>query len=77
MITKQTGARNTAQWVGPLPRICQLCGTDFRRYFVDARVPGETAWAIMCLACFDKRKAQLGLGLGQMYEMTEGRKIAG
>jgi len=61
-------------WMGEIPSKCQLSGKQIATEFVDGRVPGRTAWAIMDRSFFLSNGGTLGLGCGQLYrKMTDGR----
>ncbi len=51
---------------------CDICTADTEpgkvEYFVDGKVKGVSAWALMCPVCFERFGVGLGLGLGQKYD---------
>jgi hypothetical protein len=66
-------------WTGPLDKACQLTGKPFRGVMYDAKLPGY-GWGNYCEAAFLKYGGQLGMGLGQKYQLqSDGKwlKVAG
>lgn len=60
------------------PQQCQLCGRKFEDGY--SYIDGKTAmgsWADMCGDCHKQFGCGLGVGKGQEYDWTSGKKIAG
>lgn len=58
---------NNKLWLGTPPGICDLCGRDISKTFVD----GATqlgVWALMCMTCHTNHGNGLGTGKGQKYQ---------
>lgn len=58
------------QWLGEVPRVCQICGKPIRNDFVD----GKTAngqWAIMHQSCHRLHGVGLGIGKGQLFRRLD------
>lgn len=66
-------------WLGPVPKVCDLCAEPLVEVFYDAQVRGR--WGCFCQLCQDQLQRPLGPGKGQRYEYdpTSGRwpKTAG
>ena len=60
------------------PESCQLCGKKFEDGY--SFVDGKTVmgpWTNMCVGCHKDFGVGLGIGRGQEYDWTSGKKIAG
>ena len=65
------------EWLSPVDS-CDLCEVKLedQRQMVDGEVIGDGGrWALMCPKCYTLRGVGLGLGLGQLYRLEEGRWI--
>jgi hypothetical protein len=67
------GRRRKLYWRGEIER-CDLCGHDFEndQYMVDA-ITTHGLGANMCAGCFEKQKAEIGWGTGQLYQKERRR----
>lgn len=80
------------QWLGPLPKQCQICLGSLTSATVLARDPSDNMisvaafvdgatrlgpWAVMCLDCHPHIGRGLGTGRGQMYRADNGEKLDG
>lgn len=65
-------------WSSPAPQQCDLCKKPITNVFVDGRTQ-YGPWACMCETCHGEQGGMLGTGLGQKFQLTEGRyqKVAG
>jgi len=65
-------------WCSPPPKQCDICQKAITDVFVDGRTQFGP-WACMCESCHQEQGGMLGGGLGQKYQLTEGkfRKVAG
>ena len=53
--------------------VCDMCGKPIKGkapWFVDGKLKGYSAWALMCPECYEKYGTGLGCGLGQKYDGT-------
>ena len=71
------------KWLGKADT-CDICKVQLkqlqariRQWFVDGRVVGGSAWALMCPTCFDTYGVGLGTGKGQKYDFETKEKIEG
>lgn len=70
-------------WSSPSPEQCDLCRQPIKEVFVDGRTQllstKDGPWACMCTKCHSEQGGMLGTGLGQKYQLAEGkyRKVAG
>lgn len=61
-------------WIGEIPTNCPICGSKMRHTMVDARIKGQTGWALIDLKCHAAHGVGVGLGKGQVYEkQADGR----
>lgn len=67
------------KWLGSWPASCDICTLplDKVEYFVDGRVTGGTAWALMCPVCHYFNGVGLGTGRGQKYDSKTLEKLEG
>lgn len=64
------------KWLSPIPGKCDLCSKPL----VDTFVDGKTSfgpWGIMCRPCHRKHGIGLGLGRGQLYDISTALKLEG
>lgn len=65
------------EWVGPVPKQCDICELPLTVQFMDCAVPGPEyrgIWGCLCPQCFSKFNCALGLGRGQAYtKQPDGR----
>lgn len=66
----------TKQWIGPLPRECEMNKCSLADGFVDGRLESGV-WAIMCLPCHGRYGGGLGVGKGQRYDAEGCRIVSG
>ena len=60
------------RWRGKVEN-CDICGDALDRlinkqWFVDGRLAGRGAWALMCAECFEHYGTGIGTGCGQKYD---------
>ena len=55
---------------------CNLCREICSNYYIDGKTK-IGPWAYMCLSCFKKYGVGLGVGKGQKYDATTGKKVEG
>ena len=69
-MNKERGIAMASQWIGDVPKTCNLCGRTLGTVFIDgnSRAGG---WAIMCGDCHKYHGYGLGVGRGQMYKKTK------
>lgn len=65
------------KWTGEIPPMCDICGDPLTKWFVDGGVSFGGSWCIMCPGCFAFYGLGLGTGLGQKYNVVDGKKVAG
>ena len=65
-------------WLSDPPTECDLCQTPITTIFIDGKTT-YGPWGIMCPHCYKTYGKGLGGGLGQKYELQDGKfvKIAG
>lgn len=59
---------------------CDVCNQPIKgveEYFVDGKVRGHSAWALMCPTCYTQYGAGIGPGIGQKYDGKTGELIDG
>jgi len=62
------------------PEDCDICGNPLknRRFMVDGKVRGHSAWACMCSDCFLEIGEGIAWGIGQLYQQdAQGWKLVG
>jgi len=62
------------------PEDCDICGDPLknRRFMVDGKVRGHSAWACMCSDCFTEMGEGIAQGIGQLYQQdAQGWKLVG
>ena len=62
------------------PEACDICGEQLknRRFMIDGKVRGHSAWACMCSDCFMEMGEGIAWGIGQLYQQDEqGWKLVG
>lgn len=64
------------KWTGEIPPMCDICGDPLTKWFVDGKTE-MGSWVIMCPGCFKVYGVGLGVGLGQKYNVADGKKVAG
>lgn len=62
------------------PETCDICGEPLknRRFMIDGKVRGHSAWACMCSDCFLGVGEEIAWGTGQLYQQdTQGWRLVG
>lgn len=62
------------------PETCDICGEPLknRRFMIDGKVRGYSAWACMCSDCFLEMGEGIAWGIGQLYQQdTNGWRLVG
>lgn len=76
---RKTGTGH-GRWQSSIPKACQICCEPITVAFIDGKTRDNSqyrgSWAIMCPLCETLVGVGLGLGKGQMYDLT-GKKVEG
>lgn len=75
---QETGAQ-LKYYISP-PDTCDICGEPLknRRFMIDGKVRGHSAWACMCSDCFLAVGEEIAWGKGQLYQQDpQGWRLVG
>lgn len=73
-IRKRMGMSKRKYWIGQEPINCDMCGFEFKSYFVDGATRYAGAWAFLCPKCHKLHGIGLGTGKGQKYKKESKEK---
>jgi len=62
------------KWLSGMPKFCDLCNKKLTKYFIDGATH-KGYWAIMCSPCHKEHGTGFGIGFGQRYRVSDGKRV--